>query len=129
MCVSYWKLFLRARAANLEKPLIGKGGMASCVYDKKVKAWGCEVGDVKFKTKSLEIEAPYSPNAIGLVSNDFEKANFGEFYATGYALGKIECRTRTGKPDPRTKVYGRTICTIMPKSPKERKAYLEGHGK
>lgn len=114
--------------ATLEKPTIGIGAMASCVYDKKVKAWGCEVGDVKFKTKNLEIQPEYAPNAIGLVTNDFEKANFGEVYLTGYALGKIECRTRTGKPDPKTKIYGRTICTIMPKPPSERKAYLEGRG-
>ena len=115
--------------ATLDKPLIGTASMISCVYNKKARSWGCELGDVKFKTKNIELQVDYSPTAIGLVSNTFEKANFGEFYATGYALGKIQCRTRTGRPDPKTKVYGRTICTIMSKTPAEKKAYLEGYGK
>ena len=117
-----------AKYATLEKPLIGTASMVSCVFNKKIKSWDCELGDTRFRAKSLEIEAPYSPNAIGLVSNDFEKANFGEFYATGYALGKIQCRTRTGKPDSKG-IYKRTICTIMSKTPKEKKVYLEGYGK
>ena len=114
--------------ATLKKPLIGKGGMASCIFDKKYAVWACEVGDTKFKTKSMEISPKYEPNAIGLISHYGEGRNEGELYLTGYALGQVKCETLYGKPDSEG-IYGKTICRILPLPPKERKAYLEGYGK
>ena len=115
--------------ASLDKPLIGKGGMASCIFDKKFAVWQCEVGDTKFKTKSMEISPKYEPNAIGLISHYGKGLNEGEIYMSGYALGKVECSTLYGTPDPDTEIYGKTICRILPLPPEEKKAYLEGYGK
>lgn len=115
------------KLATLEKPVIGKGGMASCSFNKKIKAWACQVGDTKFKTKNLEIEPTYRPNAIGVVTYDYKGANYGELYLTGYALGHVKCETLYGKPVKG--VYGKAICRILPLPPKEREAYLKGYGK
>ena len=113
--------------ATLEKPLIGKGGMASCAFDKKAKAWDCQVGDTKFKTKSMEISPEYDPVAIGLITYDWKAKNYGELYLTAYALGQVACETRYGAPDSKG-VYGKTICRLQPLPPKEKQAYLAGRG-
>lgn len=106
-----------------EKWPIGKGGMASCGFDEKLKAWRCEVGEKKFNTKVLEIEPEYDPSAIVAVTYDWEGEVEGQLAMTGYALGQVKCESVYGNPVD--DVYNKVVCRIQPLPEKEREEYLK----